>query len=570
MTTRYVDVLVVGAGPTGIGAATRLSEIKNGPSWEIREAEDRPGGLSRTDATDEGFLFDFGGHVVFSHHDYFDDLVRRSIGDFDDPEKWTTKSRRSYVFTKGRWIPYPFQSNLAALSESDRKIALDGYANRVVVDAPANFDEWTTSTMGEGVADLFARPYNRKVWATDPKDMDWRWVGERVAPVAESSSTWGPNATFRYPKIGGTGEIWRRAFEALPSDRKFLRSRLVAVDLEERVATFVDASDGTKDRVRYGRLIHSLHPFDFLSLTLRTKKYGLRCRELIDRCVRDTRTTRTTVVGLGFRSRSEEETDDGVCWCYFPDDDVVFHRATVLSNYSPHVVPPPEVELPTLKVVGSNESPPSDLRAGGSYSSLLLEISNEFGEPPRWIGKDADDVVVDDCVRGCVRTGLLMEGDEIVSISVARESNGYPVPTIERDAFMRDYESFFSGKDVYGRGRFGSFKYEIGNQDHAVEMGREIVDRVVFGDEERVFRGRGGKSYSVVMERSRGGLLALPLIDDDSFGVGDDVLPTETARLRGRSFPDVETFSAFVSERTSPSSDSRTGTRTGRRTATAT
>lgn len=43
------------------------------PPWLVQEAE--AGGLACTDVTPEGFLFDMGGHVIFSHYQYFDDLL---------------------------------------------------------------------------------------------------------------------------------------------------------------------------------------------------------------------------------------------------------------------------------------------------------------------------------------------------------------------------------------------------------------------------------------------------------------------------------------------------------------
>ena len=33
------------------------------------------GGTARTDTSPEGFLFDQGGHVVFSHSKFFDDML---------------------------------------------------------------------------------------------------------------------------------------------------------------------------------------------------------------------------------------------------------------------------------------------------------------------------------------------------------------------------------------------------------------------------------------------------------------------------------------------------------------
>ncbi len=42
---------------------------------------DEAGGLACTDVTPEGFLFDMGGHVIFSHYQYFDELLNTSYGD---------------------------------------------------------------------------------------------------------------------------------------------------------------------------------------------------------------------------------------------------------------------------------------------------------------------------------------------------------------------------------------------------------------------------------------------------------------------------------------------------------
>ena len=50
-----VDILVIGAGPTGLGAAKRLKQI-DGPSWMIIDSNEIPGGLASTDVTPEGFV----------------------------------------------------------------------------------------------------------------------------------------------------------------------------------------------------------------------------------------------------------------------------------------------------------------------------------------------------------------------------------------------------------------------------------------------------------------------------------------------------------------------------------
>lgn len=79
---------------------------------------DEAGGLACTDVTPEGFLFDMGGHVIFSHYDYFDQLIDAAIGSGDDA--WNTLERVSYVWIKGRWVAYPFQNNISALDKEDQ------------------------------------------------------------------------------------------------------------------------------------------------------------------------------------------------------------------------------------------------------------------------------------------------------------------------------------------------------------------------------------------------------------------------------------------------------------------
>ena len=76
------------------------------------------GGLACTDETKEGFLFDMGGHVIFSHYQYFDELIDAAIGSGE--KAWNVLERVSYVWMKGRWVAYPFQNNIAALPKEDQ------------------------------------------------------------------------------------------------------------------------------------------------------------------------------------------------------------------------------------------------------------------------------------------------------------------------------------------------------------------------------------------------------------------------------------------------------------------
>ena len=41
--------------------------------------------------------------------------------------------------------------------------------------------------------------------------------------------------------------------------------------------------------------------------------------------------------------------------------------------------------------------------------------------------------------------------------------------------------------DIYSRGRFGSWRYEIGNMDHAAKMGIDAARHVLEGTPEEVW-----------------------------------------------------------------------------------
>jgi hypothetical protein len=43
------------------------------------------------------------------------------------------------------------------------------------------FNIFKCRVMGKGIADIFMRPYNFKVWAVPTDQMQCSWLGERVA-----------------------------------------------------------------------------------------------------------------------------------------------------------------------------------------------------------------------------------------------------------------------------------------------------------------------------------------------------------------------------------------------------
>ena len=73
------------------------------------------------------------------------------------------------------WVAYPYQNNISQLPPEAQVKAMNGlvdaYATSLAVQGkPNNFDEWIVRHMGSGIADMFMRPYNFKVWGI-PTDL---------------------------------------------------------------------------------------------------------------------------------------------------------------------------------------------------------------------------------------------------------------------------------------------------------------------------------------------------------------------------------------------------------------
>jgi len=263
--TEKVEILIIGAGPTGLGAATRLKQ-HSFDDYLLIDSFSEAGGLAMTDVTTEGFLFDMGGHVIFSHYDYFDQLLDAAVGTGE--ANWAVHERVSYVWMKNRWIPYPFQNNICSLPLEDQVNCINGLieakvANAVAKSGPVNFDEWILRVMGEGIADIFMRPYNFKVWAIPTNKMQCTWLGERVATANvakvvenvlrnKTESGWGPNAVFRFPQEGGTGAIWKKVAALLPAEKQRYNVTVQNIDASAKVVTLTNGTQIQYGKVREG------------------------------------------------------------------------------------------------------------------------------------------------------------------------------------------------------------------------------------------------------------------------------------------------------------------------------
>lgn len=451
--TETAEILIVGAGPTGLGAAWRLAR-EGRTDWLLCEAEEAAGGLASSVVDEHGFTWDLGGHVQFSHYQYFEDLMDELLG----PEGWLFHERSSWVWVAGTFVPYPFQLNLRHLPADPQWECVQGLLRNLKeppVRIPENFGEWIDATFGEGIARVFLRPYNFKVWAYPPEQMGWHWIGDRVAVTdveraienilrGRDDVSWGPNNQFRFPKRGGTGAIWRelaRRLEAAHPGALRMGRRLVRLDTSRREAHFE-----TGETVRYRRLLSTL-PLDHLVAIS-------DLAESLSPALADLRHSSTHVLGVGLHGQPGENLE-GKSWMYFPESDCPFYRVTVFSHYSPENVPDP-----------------------GRFWSLMAEVSESPAKPVE------PERIVEETVQGMIDTRLIPGREAVHHVWHRRLRHGYPTPSLHRDRALVAVLPALKERNVFSRGRFGAWKYEVSNQDHSFAQGVEVVERWLHGGPE--------------------------------------------------------------------------------------
>ena len=447
-------ILIIGAGPTGLGAAYEIQELgyKN---WNIYEKENKIGGLASSFKDNKSFLWDLGGHVMFSRNKRFNKLVDFLMGD-----EFISHERKSFIRIMNKWIPYPFQNNIRYLPKALMLQCLSDFIKTYdTARRFSNFEEWITGTFGKSMAEIFFMPYNSKTWAVPLNSMSYDWIRERISIVDAKrllrniqtkvdDTDWGPNNKFKFPLFGGTGGFFGK-FEKFVSDKIFYNKKLVSVDARAKTLRF---SDGSKDK--YDILINT-SPLDVFVKMLKVKKQQ---KAVLEARARKLKYNSIFVVGIGLKKKIKGDK----CWVYFPEKNIPFNRMTYFSYYSP------------------NNVPCGDAR---NYSSLMCEVSFSKHKPVN------EQTLIGFVVKGLVKSGILSKGDlkKIVSVWSKKVDYAYPIPTLDRDDCLAHIQCFLENKNIYSRGRFGAWKYEIGNMDHSVLMGIEVIEKIFKKKKEKIW-----------------------------------------------------------------------------------
>ena len=157
------------------------------------------------------------------------------------------------------------------------------------------------------------------------------------------------------------------------------------------------------------------------------------------------------VIGIGLKGEVSPDLATK-CWMYFPEENSPFYRVTHFSFYSPN-----NVDDKT------------------KHWSLMCEVSESPDKPVN------EENVVEETIRGLVATGLIDNPDRVFHSWMHRAEYAYPTPTLERDKIVNSLLPKLYETGILSRGRFGAWRYEVGNMDHSFMQGFEAAGHILHG-----------------------------------------------------------------------------------------
>lgn len=412
-------ILIVGGGITGLAAARSVAAA--GVPFLILEREKEPGGWCRSFRAGR-YRFDMSGHFLHSSDPGMREWIRNLGG-----ASWRTVARDARVFLRGKLTPYPFQANLCGHAPALVRECLRDFAAERIREAvrgtgePRNFEEWLLSRFGKAMCREFFFPYNRKMWRTPLKNMEYGWTSWSVPVPAFQDvlagargmirTGMGYNPTFLYPRSGGMGSLVS-ALAAGVQDRLRTGTRVVRVDTRRRIAWSAEG-----EAFRYEAII-ATGPLPETALSCESLPRGVRAAAGALQWVK------VLSVNLGV---ADIRMAPGH-WAYVPERAYPFFRVGFLSNVSPSSAP---------------------------KGCVSLFVEKSF--PSRTRIDTAAEVRA--AIRGLVRMGILRRGQSPEEVAPVVLDPAYVVFDQAHGKASASARGYLRGKGIFAAGRYGTWDY---------------------------------------------------------------------------------------------------------------
>ena len=429
------EIIVLGAGMAGYGAAKRLNE--EGVNFQLFEKNSYIGGHCASYIFEDQWIFDDGPHISFTTSEEVKTLFAKNINQDFCEFKANTNN-----YWKGKWITHPAQVNLHGLPPEFNTQILKEMIEVSSIKNPVinNYQDWLYSSFGKTFADNFPAKYTRKFHTTEPENLTTDWVGPRLYRPKIEEVIYGmlnpaPSDVhyikgFRYPRKGGFVSF----MNGISSETSInFEHKLEAINLRERKMTF-----NTGTSVNYKYAFSSL-PLNEIILLMEDAP------ESIKEEARKLAWTQCIIVNLGIKRPCIWEHH----WTYFYDEDFYTTRLSSPHLFSPETVPP-------------------------GCSSLQIEIyfSNKY-KPLDKTPEEFIPIVRDEMIK----CGILKPDDEVAFSNAWLSPYAQVIFDHDRKQTVEKLHAFLLENNIYYGGRYADWAYIW--SDESFKRGEAAAEKIV-------------------------------------------------------------------------------------------
>lgn len=417
----HIKTIIIGAGFAGLSAAYKLEK-----DYIILEKDYRPGGFAKSESI-KGFTFDYTGHLLHFRNEKAKDFVLKNAR-----TKLNALKRNSFIYSRGVFTNYPYQTNMYGLPYAIIEKNLIGFLSskkgRIIKD---NFKKWAITTFGHGIAKHFLFPYNKKLWKYNLSKLTINWLG-RFVPVPSIDEVFrgitpdkidtGYNVTFYYPEKGGIESVIKGIYEKVKHNVK-LNSEVKFIDLKNKILIF----NGGK--IRYNNLISTMN-LRFLIQRTGDKKLISLASKL--------RSVSVYSLNIGFIDKNKNNKH----WIYFPEEKYPFYRIGFFNQFSKFNTP-------------------------SGLSSVFVETSFK-----NRIFSSVNSKIISNLID----IGIIKSRRDIKLIYPMVLKDAYVIFDKEREKVLPEIKKLLEKHNVFLAGRWG--KWEYSSMEDAILDGFDVVEKI--------------------------------------------------------------------------------------------
>jgi protoporphyrinogen oxidase len=448
-------IAVLGAGPAGITAAWRLSEL--GYPVTVFERDEAVGGMGRTIDVAGGYLVDFGPHTFHIRETDESRAVLDAIRPFfgDDPLILTRGTR---VLLRGKEYVYPLELLQVLTGVSpvlSARIIIDYVLAtlKTTFSAPKkedSFEEWGVRNLGRTLYDLCFGIYSARVWGLPTSQISSKQAQRvaklnlkniilRVLGVKADPATY--FTKYMYPRKG-ISLLYESMASAVCRAGNSIKLNAPVVKLErdgDRISRVVYQQNGHEQSFDCDLVLSTLPLPSLVSIT---------SPALPPAVVEHASRLRYRSLKLIYIVLKRDRMTD-YHWVYLLDEQFRVNRLSEQKNVSPHMVP-------------------------DGRTVLCIELSL-WRDEPLWNASDEE--VYELALRDLMKMGYGVTEAEVEAYHVTDIPTAYPVYELNfEDHLIPVLDGVHEIRNLLTLGRHGLFLNN--SMDDNVLLGMKIADHI--------------------------------------------------------------------------------------------